>query len=283
MALDKVIPELWSARLLRGFDQQNVYGGLVTDVSSEITDGDTIHYGKLTSTVTVGDYTRYSDIPAAQEPADDEEILEMDQQKVFNINVDDLDRVQSRPAMLDEFARKAGVAVSNLVNSYMRGIITADISDANTVETAAAVTAAASRKEFIDKVFDVKEAMDKVFIPKDGRWMVIGVGLESQLLRHLVDEGIGSGAIDDATFRSGELSNFLGLNVVVDPTLADAESAGDAQAYFGINQMTYFARQVAKVEPYRPEKRFADAIKGLYLYGAKKVDTVPAYRITRKA
>ena len=32
-----------------------------------------------------------------------------------------------------------------------------------------------------------------------------------------------------------------------------------------------FAEQLSEVEAYRPEKRFADAVKGLHLYGAKVV------------
>jgi hypothetical protein len=32
-----------------------------------------------------------------------------------------------------------------------------------------------------------------------------------------------------------------------------------------------FAEQISEVEAYRPEKRFADAVKGLHLFGAKIV------------
>src|SRR5690606_41349313 len=32
-----------------------------------------------------------------------------------------------------------------------------------------------------------------------------------------------------------------------------------------------YAEQISKVEAYRPERRFADAVKGLHLYGAKVV------------
>ena len=31
------------------------------------------------------------------------------------------------------------------------------------------------------------------------------------------------------------------------------------------------AKQIDKVEPYRPEKRFAEAVKGLMVYGTKTV------------
>ena len=32
-----------------------------------------------------------------------------------------------------------------------------------------------------------------------------------------------------------------------------------------------FAEQLSEINAYRPEKRFADAVKGLHLYGAKAV------------
>jgi hypothetical protein len=32
-----------------------------------------------------------------------------------------------------------------------------------------------------------------------------------------------------------------------------------------------FAEQLSEIDAYRPEKRFADAVKGLHLYGAKLV------------
>lgn len=38
---------------------------------------------------------------------------------------------------------------------------------------------------------------------------------------------------------------------------------------FGYRGAATYAEQIAKVEAYRPEKRFADALKGLHLYGAK--------------
>ena len=36
-----------------------------------------------------------------------------------------------------------------------------------------------------------------------------------------------------------------------------------------VEQQGTFAQQILKTEAYRPEKRFADAVKGLHVYGAK--------------
>ena len=39
----------------------------------------------------------------------------------------------------------------------------------------------------------------------------------------------------------------------------------------GTNDAISFAEQVAKTEAYRPESKFADAMKGLCVYGAKLI------------
>ena len=39
----------------------------------------------------------------------------------------------------------------------------------------------------------------------------------------------------------------------------------------GIGRAISYVEQINKVEGYRPERRFADAVKGLHIYGAKVV------------
>jgi hypothetical protein len=48
-------------------------------------------------------------------------------------------------------------------------------------------------------------------------------------------------------------------------------SGGGQVAVAGSSIATSYAEQIAKVEAFRPQKRFADALKGLHLYGGKVV------------
>jgi hypothetical protein len=48
-------------------------------------------------------------------------------------------------------------------------------------------------------------------------------------------------------------------------------SGGGQVAVAGSAIATSYAEQIAKVEAFRPQKRFADALKGLHLYGGKVV------------
>lgn len=72
-------------------------------------------------------------------------------------------------------------------------------------------------------------------------------------------------------------------SVSTDGTVATMSKAGTAAgaatdieiaangivALAGVNIAATYAEQISKVEAYRPEARFADALKGLHLYGAK--------------
>ena len=66
----------------------------------------------------------------------------------------------------------------------------------------------------------------------------------------------------------------MGFDVYVSNNIFRESNEGD-QIYHKCLARTKraiaFAEQINSVEAYRPEKRFADAVKGLHLYGAKIV------------
>ncbi|MCB6982590.1 hypothetical protein [Peptostreptococcus anaerobius] len=54
--------------------------------------------------------------------------------------------------------------------------------------------------------------------------------------------------------------------------LADPEEITSTQQELVIDQAISYAGQITKIEPYRPEKTFADAVKGLFVYGTKVIE-----------
>jgi hypothetical protein len=62
------------------------------------------------------------------------------------------------------------------------------------------------------------------------------------------------------------------VNSSASATVADVALSGGGQyAVAGSQIATSYAEQINKVEAFRPQKRFSDALKGLHLYGAKVV------------
>ena len=56
----------------------------------------------------------------------------------------------------------------------------------------------------------------------------------------------------------------------------------DTVVIAGNNRALTFAEQISKVEAYRPQSSFSDAVKGLFLYGAKVVrpDSLASANVT---
>lgn len=83
--------------------------------------------------------------------------------------------------------------------------------------------------------------------------------------------GTGSGAANAiASVNADGSVATCTVNSTASATVADfAISGGGQLAIAGSNIATSYAEQISKVEAYRPQLRFADALKGLHLYGAK--------------
>lgn len=80
---------------------------------------------------------------------------------------------------------------------------------------------------------------------------------------------VGASAKVTAVSADGTTATLSAANTgaVTSVTLA----GGGQLAYIGSPIATSYAEQINKVEAFRPQKRFADALKGLHLYGAKVV------------
>jgi hypothetical protein len=66
------------------------------------------------------------------------------------------------------------------------------------------------------------------------------------------------------------IGQVSGLNVIESTNVPNTGGAL-YKILCGTQMATTYAEQINKVEAYRPEKRFADAVKGLHVYGAKVV------------
>jgi hypothetical protein len=85
--------------------------------------------------------------------------------------------------------------------------------------------------------------------------------------------GTGIGATNKiASVTADGTSATTTVNQSASATISDLVLSGGGQAAIaGSRIATTYAEQINKVEAFRPEKRFADALKGLHLYGAKVV------------
>ena len=118
------IPTVWAARLLSALDKSLVYGqpGVVNrDYQGDIIEaGNSVKVASI-GDVSIGDYTKDTDIANPEILTDADQTLVIDQQKYFNFYIDSVDRAQQNVNVLDEAMRRAAYKLNDTADSYIAG------------------------------------------------------------------------------------------------------------------------------------------------------------------
>lgn len=207
---------------------------------------------------TVGDYDGTDiDIEAM---SDASQVLTIDQAKYFAFYVDDVDKAQSVPGLPEEFRRKAVHALAVARDTFIAGKIKG-VTTAGHVTTAANLTGA-----------DVKAAIDKGIVALRKRNFeeegVIEIDPETY---NVLKDAIAELSTNNPDYiKTGKIGTYNGMDVIMSNNMASDTNYN----YCDIRgkKAIAFAGQIDKVEACRAEKRFADIVKGLDVYGAKVID-----------
>lgn len=263
MALSNFIPEVWSKKLLKIFDKNVVMANLVNrDFEGEITGaGDVVHV-RTFGNVTVNDYTRDMTI-SFQSLTDPMVDLLIDQQKYFAFKVDDLDKAQANIDILEGYAARAAIAIRDVVDSRLIGHYT-DVHGGNVIGTDLAPITL-TKDNIYGYITQLGELLDESNVPQEGRNLVITPKFKTLLLQS--DEFTRATSLGDNVIQNGYIGNVAGFSVHVTTNHPAVEDVVNLLAF--TRDYISFASQVSKVETVRPYNMFADAVKGLYLYGSK--------------
>lgn len=269
-ALSNFIPQIWSAQLLISLKNALVYGqeGVVNrNYEGEISGyGDTVKINSI-GTVTVGDYVKDTDIADPQTLSGAQTTLTIDQSKYFNFQVDDVDKAQQNPKVMSQAMAESAYALRNVADGFVASKMVAGVKAGNTIGNDTTPIVATS-VDAIDYLVDLGVKLDENNVPEEGRWVIVPPFFHALIEKspkfQYTSENVAS------VIRNGVVGKIAGFTVMKSNTVPNTGGekykilAGHAIA-------TTYAEQVNEVEAYRPEKRFADAVKGLHLYGAKVV------------
>jgi hypothetical protein len=263
MALANFLPEIWSKKLLKIFDKTVVMANLANrDFEGEITNaGDVVHV-RTFGDVTVNNYTRDMTISfqALTDPMVD---LLIDQQKYFAFKVDDLDKAQSNIDILEGYAGRAAIAIRDVVDTRLIGHY-ADVDSGNVIGTDVAPITL-TKDNIYSYITQLGEKLDDCNIPQEGRNLVITPKFKTMLLQSV--EFTRATSLGDNVIQNGYIGNVAGFSVHV--TTNNPAVSGVVNLLAFTRDYVSFASQVSKIETVRPYNMFADAVKGLYLYGSK--------------
>lgn len=270
MAITRFRPEIWAAELLVALRKALVYAGPTVvnrDYEGEIREaGDTVRITSI-SDPTIGTYSANTTTITPEELNDAQRTLVVDQAKYFAFYVDDVDARQAKGNVIPQAMSRAAYKLADTIDQFVVALYTGAQS-ANQVGTVAVPTGTPTA--FYDSVLvPLKVKLDEANVPSEGRYCVIPPWLHGRALRDdrfvRVDASGNSEAL-----RNGMVGRAAGFDIMLSNN-APLVTGDDYLVLTGVNSAISFAEQINKTEAYRPEAKFADAVKGLCLYGAKLV------------
>lgn len=263
MAVTSFIPKLWSARLLAHLDKAHVVANLVNrDYEGEIKAyGDTVKINQI-GAITVKEYTENSDIDAPEELSTTEKVLEINKQKYFNFQIDDVDAAQIRTPLMDAAMQRAAYALADETEKIL-------LKEMDTNATSKLIpTATLDKTNIYEELIKVKVKLDEKNVPTIGRFLIIPPDVHGLLLAADLIVGTG-GAMAESITKNGFVGTILGFDVYLSNNMGSLTNGTGAIA--GVKMACTFAEQIVQTEAYRMEKRFADAVKGLNVFGCKVI------------
>lgn len=267
MAITNFIPEIWSAQLLSSLKKSLIFAGpgvANRDYEGAIAEsGDTVKISSI-SRPTIASYTKNSTTITAETLTDAQRSLLIDQAKYFAFEVDDIDLRQSANggALMSEAAVEAAYGLADVADQYVASLYTG-VDSGNAISTTSVTDAAKA----VTGLINLKVKLDNANVPSQGRYVVVPPWYNALLLgSDLFVRVDGSGSSEG--LRNGMVGRAFGFDVLVSNNCVNV-TGDDWIVQAGYPGAVSFAEQVAKVEAYRPESAFSDALKGLHLYGAK--------------
>ena len=260
MAITNFIPTVWSEHLYRALDKKYI---AVKNCNREF-EGDIKGKGSSVKICGVGDisisdYTKNTDLSAPQLLSDSATVLNIDRAKCFNFQIDDIDRAQATPKLMAEAMRKAADGLANEADKYVYSLLFKN----NPNLKDEAVTAETILDHFIAARTALAE--QNVTDPSD-----IVFEVHPQIAALLLKAKIAAGTDNAEALDHGSIGTVLGSPVYVSNNI-QIDSNRLYHCCARTKRAIAFAEQLSEIDAYRPEKRFADAVKGLHLYGAKVI------------
>ena len=273
MGLENFIPTIWSAKLHERLKKNLAYAQLVnTDYEGEISGyGDRVKINEI-GPVTVNDYTKNGTLSWQELDSAQKELI-IDQAKSFSFKIDDIDKAQQNPKVMNAAMAEAAYAVADKIDQFLAGLYgQAGVKNATYLGTSGTAISVTSGNVILTISY-ISRFLDEANVPSGNRVMVIPPWLHQKLLIAEVG-GISASAVpkvfDDGALTSGYIGDALGFRMVLSNNVQEAASGVSAVMAFNRSAISY-AGQIAKIEATKIQDSFAEGVKGLYVYGAKVI------------
>lgn len=225
--------------------------------------------------ISVSDHTKNSTITYATLDGASQ-ILQIDQAKNFAVAVDRVDEIQAIKALVPEIVNRGSYELALAADTYLLQTVMENGAGVvgGTGTRALGTTGtpiSLSASNVIDYVGRCAQRLDEENVPQDSRFLVVPPAFHNLLVQSKVLETDGSVNAEDA-YANGRVGRIMGFDVRVSMNVTNALTTG-ARVFAGHTVSTSFADQLLEVSVKDLETQFGTGVRGLYVYGAKVVQT----------
>jgi hypothetical protein len=198
-------------------------------------------------------------------------LLKIDQFKYFNFEVDDVDKAQSVPGLMDELTREASRGLAEEGDKYVASLVKAGVEDATNPIGQSASVVTLTKANAVRTVEDgFAYLYGKNCKVSDTFYLEVAPKPFTIYREALTELSTNNPEI----LKKGAVGKINNAYVCIENLLPTGKASGSSSTddvHYNIlrtSKAIAFAEQINKVEAYRPQDAFSDALKGLYTYGA---------------
>lgn len=281
MAIDNTttVPKIVAATFLKEYQRSRVFAARVNNTYRNMLNayGDTIIINRP-GPASVKDYAANDTINYANADVGTPLELSMDKVKTWAVKFDDLLAAISKPNVLQDAVIEHARVLAETVDADVRAkhIAGATAARALTLNTEKNGLGIADLK-----IETFHRTMDLANMPREGRWAIVGpfyaeivqkVALANDRILGNADSG------GNRSLVNGAMGSFAGFQWYVAPGTFSTQGSPTSGKFSATETVIYgndtavaFLDQIRKAERIRLETTFADAVRGLYKYGAQIV------------
>ena len=290
MTVDNFIPTLWSEKFQEQLEKAHVYANCVNrDYEGDIKNfGDTVRVNTV-GPVTISSYTKNTINLTPELIQGAGQAMTIDQADYFYFALDDVDKAQLKGSVMEQAMKRASYGMKDVTDQYLADLIAASVHEDNILEAGVTnssttnpilVGTGAGDADAYELLVDMSTRMNKANVPGGDRWVVVNPDFIGLLLidprftnfgtpssLDVIKSGSSAGGSNGTLLAT--LNMLTGLNVHVSNNVPVSGSVHTILA--GYKGAASYAEQIAEGQPeaFRLQTGFADAVRGLHLYGGK--------------
>lgn len=269
MSILRFRPEIWSAVLLKALERKLVFGGpnvVNRDYEGDISQmGDVVHISSI-GDPTISNYTSGTTL-TYEDLADAGQTMPIDQGKSFAFKVDDIDKRQARGEVMTTAMERAAYKLKLAIDNYIAGLYTAT-PVANQVNNGVAVAITSADLAY-NNLVALRSELAEGDVEDEGRYVIVPPWYVALLLQNDKFVRVDASGTSDG-LRNGHIGRAAGFDVY-ESNNCILVTGDDYIVQAGTNGAISFAQQILETEALRLQTTFADAVRGLNVWGAKVV------------